>query len=398
MKLPVLPAKLSVKGKRIFVRVDWNVPLTGLAAEDSLKVRRSVDVIADLANRGAIVIVATHLGRPKGRENAFSTKILLDLVSREYKLKMSFLGEALDAPEGLAKAEKTLKQAEPGTIFLLENVRFYSGEEKNVPALAQAYASLAQIFLNDAFASCHRAHASVTGVAKFLPAYAGPNLANEVTALERLIQKPKKPFLAIIGGAKITTKVGVLEALLKVADQVLIGGAMATAFFAAKKKEIGKSYVEKEGIPIAKKLGKNPKIQLPVDVVVAKKIAKGASARVVAIKDMKKADAIGDIGPQTMLAWSAEIKKAQTIVWNGPMGVTEIPTFSHGSLVISRALAMRSKGSAYGVIGGGDTLPVALATGMSEWVDHLSTGGGAMLEFISKKGRLPGLVALIKKT
>lgn len=399
MKLPVLAPKTSLKGKRVFLRVDWNVPLSGeLATEDSLKLSRSIATIKMLASRGAIVIVATHLGRPKGRDLKYSTKKLAVVVGMNYGLKMSVVGDALDSVAGLTAASHRVGQAKPGDILILENVRYYAGEEKNDTKLAKSFASLADLFVNDAFASCHRAHASVVGVAKLLPHYAGPTLVDEAEGLEKLITKPKKPFVAIIGGAKLTTKLPVLEALLKTADVVMLGGAMATAFFAAQKKQIGKSFVEKEGIPFAKKLLKHPKLRLPIDVVVATKIADGAKARAASIDSIKKNESIGDIGPATMRVWSAEIKKAKTIAWNGPLGVAEMRTFSHGSMVIARSIALRSKGSTYGVVGGGDTLPVALATGMSEWYDHLSTGGGAMLEFIVKKGKLPGLTALLGKT
>jgi phosphoglycerate kinase len=397
-KLSALSAKQKISGKRIFLRVDWNVPLAGMEAEDSLKVSRSLETIKDLAARGAIVLVATHLGRPQGREEKYSTKKLLELVTSQYKVPMRFLGDALDTAAGVKAAQKTLSEAEAGSVFLLENVRFYVGEEKNAAALSKAFASLADIFVNDAFASCHRAHASVVGIAKHVPHCAGPNLIAEVHGLEKLITKPKKPFMAVIGGAKISTKIDVIQALLTTADAVFVGGAMANAFFAAQKKEIGKSFVEKEGIVLAKKLLKNPKLVLPIDVVVARKIERGVKARSASVDEVKKTEAIGDIGPQTMLAWSQMLKKAQTIVWNGPLGVSEISTFSHGSLVIARAISVRSKGKAYGVAGGGDTLPILFASGMSSGFDHISTGGGAMLEFIAKKGKLPGLVALLSKT
>lgn len=380
------------------MRVDWNVPLSGdLATEDSLKLSRSIATVKMLASRGAVVVIATHLGRPKGRDPKFSTKKLVVAVGMQYGVKVDFVGDALDTTDGLKAAALRIEHTKPGDILLLENVRYYAGEEKNDSKLAKAFASLADLFVNDAFASCHRAHASVVGVAKLLPQFAGPTLIDEVAGLEKLLTKPKKPFVAIIGGAKLTTKLPVLEALLKTADTVMIGGAMANVFFAAQKKQIGKSFVEKEGIPFAKKLLKHPKLHLPIDVVVAPKIVDGAKARASSVDSVKKTESIGDIGPATMRAWSAEIKKAKTIAWNGPMGVAEMRTFSHGSMVIARSIAARSKGPTYGVVGGGDTLPIALATGMSEWYDHLSTGGGAMLEFIVNKGKLPGLTVLMGK-
>jgi len=395
MKLRVLPTSLSLKGKRVLVRVDWNIPLKGqAAAEDSLKLERSFATIRDLSKRGAVVLLLTHLGRPKKRDAAYSTKKLAHHATVYSSLPISFLDGAVDRAGDLDRMKKHVEDAKPGTIFLLENVRFLKGEESNDVKLAKAYASLGDLFVNDAFASCHRSHASVVGISKQLPAYAGPSLVMEVSGLEKLITKPKKPFLAIVGGSKLSTKIDVVQALLKKADRVLIGGAMAHAFFVAKKMQIGKSYIEKEGIAAAKKLLKHPKMLLPTDAVVATKIDAKSHPRVVDIGQVKKTDCIGDIGIETMRAWSAEIARAKTIVWNGPLGVTEYPAFSHGSLVIAHALAARSKGSSYGVVGGGDTLPVVLRSGMAEWIDHLSTGGGSMLEFLAHDGKLPGLAPL----
>ncbi len=397
MKLPVLKSPHKLVGMRVFLRVDWNVPLSGgLASEDSLKLERSLATVKALSSRGAIVLVATHLGRPKKREAALSTKKLLPVISK-HKLGAHFLAEALDTARGLKAAQAKVKAAKQGSVFLLENVRFYAGEEKNDPKLAKAYASLAEIFMNDAFASCHRSHASVVGIAKYLPSFAGPTLCQEVTALDQLVHKPKRPFVAVVGGAKLSTKIPVLKALLKTADKVLLGGAMANVFFLAQGKEVGTSLVEKTAIPTAKRLMKDPKLVLPLDAVVAHKIAPGARAHAADIDEVGKDEAIGDIGPKTMQAWAAILKKAKTIAWNGPVGVTEIPSFAHGSMVIARVIASRAKGTCFGVAGGGDTLPVVLKSGMAEWYDHLSTGGGAMLEFLAEGGSLPGLTALIKK-
>ena len=396
MKLPVLNVK-NLKGKRVFMRVDWNVPVQGLGAEDSLKVERTIPDIRALAQRGAVVIVATHLGRPKKREKDLSTRRLAPLVSHVYGLKLEFLDADLETKEGAQQAATKIKKAKPGTVFLLENVRFFKGEEENSPALAKNYAALANVFVNDAFASCHRSHASVVGVAKLLPHYAGPALTSEVENLGRLLTKPKRPYVAILGGAKLSTKIEALENFLHIADKVLVGPAMANVFLSAKKIQIGKSLVEASSLKAAKKLMKNPKIVLPLDFAVAKKLAPGAKIRAAKVNDIKKDEFIGDIGPETMRAWSAEIKKAKTLVWNGPVGVIEIPGFSHGSMLLARSVAARSKGSAFGVVGGGDLLSIALKCGMAEWFDHISTGGGAMLEFVVKKGKLPGLTALAAK-
>ncbi len=382
----------------MLLRVDWNIPLDGeLAAEDSLKLTRSYATIQELVSHGAIVIVMTHLGRPKGVEKKYSTQQLAKAVERGLKLPVHFLPMLIDSKAGLADAQKRIEKAEPGTIFLLENVRFLKGEETNAPSLAKALGSLGDLFVNDAFASCHRAHASVVGVAKVLPSFAGPSLIAEVEGLTKLIEKPKHPFVAVVGGAKLSTKMEVLTSLLEIADVVMVGGAMAHPFFVAQKKEIGKSFLEKESIPLAKKLLKNKKLMLPLDAVVATSLDGKSTPRVAQIDEVKKRELIGDIGTETMREWSNVLRNAKTIVWNGPVGVSEVPAFSHGSRVIAEVVAARSKGTCYGVIGGGDTLPIILASGMSDWIDHLSTGGGAMLEFIAKRGKLPGLDALAKK-
>jgi phosphoglycerate kinase len=395
MKLRSLPRAKRLNGVRVLLRVDWNVPLEGaFAAEDSLKIERSLTTIRDLAERGAIVVLLTHLGRPKDHEAKLSTKHLLSRV-KDRRLEIHHLSSDIETAEGLDELECTINAAKPGTCLLLENVRFAKGEEKNDPKLAARYAKLGDLFINDAFASCHRSHVSVVGIAKKLPSFAGPTLIEEVEALTKLLTKTKHPYLAFVGGGKVTTKVDVLKTLLTIADRVFIGGAMANAFFAAKKYQIGKSYVEKEGIVAAKKMLTSSKIVLPMDVLVASKLAIGVHPRAADPKKIGKSDIIVDIGPQTMLAWAEEVKKAKTIVWNGPLGVIEYPAFTHGSLILARSIAARSKGNAYGVAGGGDTLPVALQSGMAEWFDHLSTGGGAMLEFISSKGKLPGLLPLV---
>jgi phosphoglycerate kinase len=377
--------------------VDWNVPLSGpFAGEKALKLERTFGTIRNLADRGAVVIVMTHLGRPKGRDPKFSTEKLAHIAHGMSDIPIHFCGEALDTSTGLKKAQDLVHVAKSGTVFLLENVRFLKGEETDAPGLAKSLASLGDLFVNEAFAASHRAHASVVGVAKTLPSYAGPSLAEEVFALTKLLEKPKRPYVAVVGGAKLSTKLGVLESLLKVADRVLVGGAMAHPFYLAKGLKIGKSLTEKGGAAIAKKLMRNPKLAFPTDAVVAPKLDP-KKAHVVPISGIKADEVIGDIGTETMMAWAAWLKKANTIAWNGPVGVAEIPTFSHGSLLLARVIAARSKGPCFGVVGGGDTLPIVAKCGMGEWFDHVSTGGGAMLEFITKKGDLPGLRVLQEK-
>lgn len=393
--LPVLDKTTDVRGKRVILRVDWNIPLMAVPHESELmKVKQSAETIKDLSKRGAVVIVLTHLGRPEGWEKKYSTARLLPFAEAYLGKPMVFCGEDITTVDGYAAVARSIGAAKAGDVYLLENVRFYTGEESNDKKLSQVYATLGELYVNDAFASCHRAHVSVTGIPAYLPHYAGPNLAKEIEAADKLIGKPKKPFIAIIGGAKLSTKMPVIEALLKVADKVCIGGAMANPFFAARRYELGKSLMEKEGVKFAKPLLKDPKVILPTDVLVAKKIDERARPHAVDNKAVKKNEAIGDIGPQTMREWAALVKTAQTILWNGPVGVAELKPFSHGSLVLGQAIAARSAGKAYGVVGGGDTVPVALETGMSEWFDHISMGGGALLEYITEKGKLPGIEAL----
>ncbi len=399
MKLRTLPSSKDLGCLRIYVRVDWNIPSTGrFDAEESLKLTRSYPLLADLRKRGAIVFVLTHLGRPKGRENKYSTKPLATLVKAHSGLPVKFMDADLSNDAGRKKFAQDADRYVPGDIVLLENVRFQAGEEKNDPRLVKAYAEHADVFINDAFASCHRNHASVTGLAKALPSFSGPALAEEVSKVGKLLTKPKRPYHAFIGGAKLTTKLPVIRTLLKKADKVYVGGAMAHAFYAAKRWPIGSSYIEKEGIKDARKIMKHPKLVLPSDVLVIKRTASSSKSvahpRSVPVEAVTKSDAIRDIGTGTMRAWASDVRKAKTIVWNGPMGVAEIPAFSHGSLVLGRAIAARARGKAYGIVGGGDTLPVVARTGMEEYFDWISTGGGAMLEFIALNGKLPGLAAL----
>jgi len=405
-QLPLLSNSVNLRGKRILLRVDWNIPLQLYPGEGELmKIERSAATIKGLVKREAVVIVMTHLGRPEGWDKKYSTAQLLPFAETYLEQPIIFCDEDLTTADGLAGVRRSVQVAKPGSVILLENVRYYAGEDpstslragKDDQALAKTYASLGEMFVNDAFASCHRAHVSVAGIASFLPHYAGPQLAQEVAAADKLIQKPKKPFVAIVGGAKLSTKLPVIESLLKVADKVCIGGAMANPFFAACRFKLGKSLIEEGSIKLAKPLIKHPKIILPTDVLVASKLDDKAHPHAVPVKSVGAGESIGDIGPETMQTWSALIKNAQTILWNGPVGVTEIPAFSHGSLVIGKAMAERSAGKAYGVVGGGDTVPVALATGMSEWFDHISMGGGALLEYIAENGKLPGILALLKQ-
>jgi phosphoglycerate kinase len=398
MKFRVLPKSLKLRNKRVLVRVDWNVPLHFDATTKKVeKIKRTLPLLKDLTKRGAIVFVMTHLGRPKGREAEYSTKLLAKAIRVYTELPVQYLDVDFSSTKGINAFAEDVKTYKNGDIVCLENVRFQPGEEENDPKIVKAYSACAKIFINDAFASCHRPHATVLGLGKALTSYAGPALMDEVNAMSKILTKVKRPYYAFIGGAKLSSKLPVIEQFLKIADKVFIGGAMAHPFFVAKKLSVGKSLIEKETVAAAWRLLKNKKIVLPTDVIVASQIARGAKVRRAEINDVKKSEMIGDIGTDTMQSWVQEIKRAETIVWNGPFGVTELPLFAHGSLVVGKAIAARAKGRPFVVVGGGDTLPVIAETGMQDMVDFVSTGGGAMLEFIAKKGNLPGLKPLQTK-
>lgn len=399
MQLRSLTTAPSLAGMRVLVRVDWNVPLDGsLEPEASLKIKRSLETIDWLRKKKAVVILLTHLGRPQGLEEKYSTGHLVKMAKHVYKLDLVFHGERVSQAKECKKLLNELEKAPHGSVHLLENVRFEGGEEKNALSLAKAYASLGQFFINDAFASCHRAHASVIGIARLLPSYAGLSLQAEVTALSQLIQKPRSPTLAIVGGAKLSTKIPVLKALLSQYDHVCVGGAMATTIFAAQGKEIGASFIEESALSVAKQVAKQPNLVLPLDVMVTKRIGPRMSLRAIAIDDIVSDDRVVDVGPKTRAAWGRLIQSSQTILWNGPVGIVEQHASAEGSRFLARAIGLHAKGRAFGVAGGGDTIPVISQTRTLSWFDHVSTGGGALLEFVSVKGKLPGLLPLFLKS
>lgn len=396
MKLRSLTSAPSLAGVRVLVRVDWNVPLDGgIEPEASLKIERSLETIEWLRKKKAIVILLTHLGRPKGYEARYSTKHLVRMVKRSYDLDLVFHGEAVSQATERKKLLNELEQAAHGTVHLLENVRFEAGEEKNAIPLGKAYASLGEVFVNDAFASCHRAHTSVIGIAKFLPSYAGFSLRAEVEALTRLIQKPKKPTLAIVGGAKLSTKIPILKALLSTYDEVCLGGAMATTIIAARGGKVGESLIDASAFSLVKQFEKEKHLLLPIDVMVTKQMGASMKLRATTYDAIMSDEMVVDVGPKTCVAWGQKIRAAQTILWNGPVGVVEYHPSAEGSRFLARAIGLHAKGRAFGVAGGGDTIPTLVGTHTLPWFDHVSTGGGAMLEFVSTQGALPGLKPLI---
>ncbi len=382
----------DLHGQRVLVRVDFNVPLKNGKVEDNTKIKAVLPTIKDLREKGGRIILMSHLGRPKGKAK---DDLRMEPVARELRKLMPEAKKDIGYIKRWDFSEIKIIAGEmrDGEILLLENLRFNPGEKKNTAKFAKELASLARVYINDAFASSHRKHASIVGVPKYLPSYTGLLFQREITALRKCLKDYKDPYVVVMGGVKISTKIGAIKNLLKKSDYILIGGALANVFLKAKGLEIGKSVYEKEGVKIAKKLLKNKKIILPLDVVVA--AGKKGKAKVKNSGRVGKSEMILDIGPETIKHYSEYIRSAKTIVWNGPLGYYEDKRFSHGSVALGRLMASRSSGRVYGVAGGGETLDVVEMTGMAKYFDHISTAGGAMLEFLEGK-KLPGVVALEK--
>jgi len=379
---------IDVKGKRVLVRVDFNVPIKDGKVEDDTRIVASLPTLNYLLDQGASLVLVSHLGRPKGEPMP------------EYSMKpvASHLSKLLGKPVAFAEdcvgpvAEKATSQLMPGDVLVLENTRFHAGETKNDPEMSKQLASLADIFVNDAFGSAHRAHASTEGVAHFLPAVAGFLMEEEIRYLGQAIANPTRPFLAILGGAKISDKIGVIKNLLSKADQVIIGGGMANTFFKAQGYPIGDSLVEDESLDIARELiaSGSDKLRLPIDVVIADKFDNEAERRIMAMGPIPDGWRILDIGPETLETFSKLIAVAGTVVWNGPMGVFEFPRFAQGTYGLAKAVA---NSKATSIIGGGDSVSAVKKSGVADKITHISTGGGASLEMLEGLV-LPGLAAL----
>jgi len=380
----------------VLVRVDFNVPLRAgrIDKGGDQRLREVAPTIKYLVERGAIVILIAHLGRPDGK---IDRKLSLNPIAHHLEKVLKKSIHFFDDKVGTNALAKKIKGLGAGEVAMLENIRFYSGEEKNDKKFGKQLASLGEIYVNDAFAVSHRAHASVSAITKFLPSYAGLLLAAEVEHLGRLLVRPARPYVVLLGGAKISTKIGLIKNLLGIADKILIGGALANNFLAARDAALGASFFEKDFISEARNLLASQKIMLPVDFLVSES-AKGAVnvRRQHFPVALHKKESIVDIGPHTIREYAEILKQAKTIVWNGTLGIAEIPEFSHGSVALARIIAARSSGRAFGVVGGGDTVPVLERTGQAAFVDFVSTGGGAMLEFLEGKS-LPGIEPLVIK-
>jgi phosphoglycerate kinase len=380
-------ADVDVAGKRILVREDLNVPLAKGAIADDSRIKAAVPTLEHLAERGAKVIVMSHLGRPKGVDPSLSLRPVAAALSKQLGREVRFAEDCVGEVARVAVGR--LKE---GEVLLLENVRFHPEDEANDPEFASRLAAFGEIFVNDAFAASHRAHASVVGVAKHLPAYAGELMLAELTALHQALDDPKRPLVAVVGGAKVSTKVGVLRHLLERVDALLIGGAMANTFFRAQGYPTGAGLVEESALKDAMEVEKNGgnKLVLPVDLVCARRMEAGQEVKTVPASAVEPGWMALDIGPASVAAFVEHIASAATIVWNGPMGVAEIPDFAKGTRVVGEAVA---SSGAYTLVGGGDTVAAIDSLGLSGF-SHVSTGGGATLEYLEGKV-LPG-VAILK--
>lgn len=379
---------VDVRGRRVLLREDLNVPLRDGAIADETRIRAALPTIKNLLDRGARLVVTSHLGRPKGKvAPAFSLRPVAERLGELLGRPVAFAPDSV-GPE----AERIVAGLEPGQVALLENVRFHPEEEANDPEYAAALAAHGEVYVNDAFAASHRAHASVVGVADHLPAYAGALMEAELAALSRALDSPRRPLVAIVGGAKVSTKAGVLRFLLEKVDALLIGGAMANTFFKAQGLEVGTSYTEDEALGEAREVIRlaGERLVLPVDGIAVQKLEAGQPSKVVDVTAIPAGWMVVDAGLRTRELFAARVHDAGTVVWNGPVGVFEVPDFAAGTRSLAEVVA---GSSAYSLLGGGDTAAAVEQMGLSGRFSHVSTGGGATLEYL--EGRtLPGVAIL----
>lgn len=389
---------VDVAGKKVLMRVDFNVPYKNGVITDDNRIVEALTSINYVTEKGGILILASHFGRPKdGPDPEFSLKPISDYLAKLVKTKVYFSDEAVGD-----SAKAIIAKAKPGEIVVLENVRFYKGETKNDPVLSKQFAELADLFVNDAFGSSHRAHSSVAGVTEFLkPAVAGFLIEKEIKYLEEAVNKPARPFVAVLGGAKVSDKIGVIENLISKVDSIIIGGGMTYTFYQALGLPIGKSLLEADKVELAKELiakaeAKGVKLLLPIDSIVAQEFSNEAPTKIVGKDGIEDGWMALDIGPKSADLFSETVRNAKTVLWNGPMGVFEMSNFAKGTFAVAQAMADATKTGAITIIGGGDSAAAIKKAGLSSEVTHVSTGGGASLEYLEGVV-LPGIASLTEK-
>lgn len=389
---------VGLNGLRVLVRADLNVPMQDGKVSDATRIERVAPTLKELAGRGAKVIVLSHFGRPKGAPDAkYSLKPVADTLAPFVGVNVAFANDCIG--EAAAKAADAMK---PGTVLVLENTRFHAGEENNDPAFAGELAKIGNIYINDAFSCAHRAHASTEGITHFLPSYAGRAMEAELTALDAALGNPKRPVVAIVGGAKVSTKIALLGNLVKKVDALVIGGGMANTFLAAQGKKVGKSLCEPDLFDTARHILANARaancdVVLPTDVVVAAEFKAGAASKTVSADAVPDDMMILDVGTDTIAHLAGRFETAKTVVWNGPLGAFEVPPFDRGTVEAARIVAMRSKqGELVSVAGGGDTVAALNEAGAADDFTYVSAAGGAFLEWMEGI-ELPGVAALSRK-
>ena len=398
MRQPRSVRDADVAGRRVLVRVDFNVPLEDGKVTDDSRIRAAVPTIKALLEQGAKVILASHLGRPKGKvQDGLRLRPVGARLTQILRKNVPVTGDALGVG-----TEDAIKRLRPGEVILLENLRFHAEEEANDPEFAKALAGYADVYVNDAFGTAHRAHASTVGIAELLPAYAGLLMERELEMLSKLLESPERPFAAILGGAKVSDKIKVIDSLLTKVDLLVLGGGMANTFLLAQGKAVGKSLAEHDRVEDAKRIlasaeAKGVRVVLPVDVIVAKEVTRGTEYKTLPAEKIPASWHIVDVGAQSLEEMQQALADARTVFWNGPLGVFEIPSFAHGTKAIARFVADRAASGATVVVGGGDSVAAITQQGFADRMTHISTGGGASLEFLEGR-ELPGVTVLLDKT